>query len=144
MIGRTDHTLPSQASVVIIGCMYYVMIDPPVCLVVDDFNMHTLILTLCQLQSMPLLPHSLTTSCIFLLPLFLLALIAAFNMATKPSNNNLNGNHSLLSFRRALQRVQSHRKHVSVSISKVSFNADHVCSLQQSSKSLSPSSPRSP
>ena len=41
---------------------------------------------------MPLQSHSLTTIVIFLLPLFLLALIAAINnMATKPSNNNLNG-----------------------------------------------------
>ena len=42
-------------------------------------------------QSMPLQRPSLSTSALFLLPLVVLALIAAFNMATKPSNNNLNG-----------------------------------------------------
>ena len=46
---------------------------------------------------MPLQRDSLTTYIIFILPLFVLALIAAFNtyhestMATKPSNHNLNG-----------------------------------------------------
>lgn len=34
---------------------------------------------------------SLNTFIIFLLPLLILVIIAAFNMATKPSNNNLNG-----------------------------------------------------
>lgn len=47
---------------------------------------------------MPLQRDSVTTYIIFILPLFVLALIAAFNhftttsdMATKPSNHNLNG-----------------------------------------------------
>ena len=40
---------------------------------------------------MPFQRPSLITSALFLLPLVILALIAIFNMATKPSNNNLNG-----------------------------------------------------
>ena len=44
---------------------------------------------------MPLQPQSLKTFAIFILPLLLLSLIPLFNMATKPSNNNLNGEHPL-------------------------------------------------
>lgn len=40
---------------------------------------------------MPLQRDSLTTYIIFIFPLFVLALWAVFDMATKPSNSNLNG-----------------------------------------------------
>ena len=44
---------------------------------------------------MPSQPHSFISSVIFILPLLLLSLIPLFNMATKPSNNNLNGEQTL-------------------------------------------------
>lgn len=66
-------------------------------LVVDDFNTVQLSSSLPSIPSshsqlMPSLQRdSLTTCVIFILPLLLLVLLAVFNMATKPSNNNLNG-----------------------------------------------------
>lgn len=97
-----------------------------------------------QLQSMPLQRDSLTTSVIFLLPLLILALIAAFNMATKQSNHNLNGEHCLPSMRwsdttDAILRETSFRSQHPVEQMLTTYPRP-----KQSSKSRSPSSPKNP